>query len=186
MDDEMIVDLYWNRDENAISVSIDKYGNYCRSIAINILGNTEDSEECVNDTFLRAWNSIPPHRPAILSAFLGKITRNLALNRYKYNTATKRGNGLTTDVLDEIAGLVSDTESVERELDRKAFLCDIENFLDGISAEKRCIFINRYWYFESVADIAARFGMSENNVSVTLNRLRTKLRKYLSERGYEF
>ena len=110
MDDAKIVQLYWDRNEQAIPATADKYGNYCNSIAKNILGNKEDAEECVNDTYLNAWNSMPPHRPSILSTFLGKITRNLSIKCYKRNTADKRGGGQATVVLDEIAEFVSDTD----------------------------------------------------------------------------
>ena len=185
MDDAKIVQLYWDRDEQAIPVTANKYGNYCTSIAINILGNREDAEECVNDTYMNAWNSMPPHRPNILSTFLGKIVRNLSIKRYKHNTADKRGGGQATVVLDEIAEFVSDTDSVEQEIDRKELVKAIDSFLDRLPADKRNIFICRYWYFDSVSDIANRFGMTENNVSVTLNRLRLKLHNYLLERGFE-
>lgn len=119
MDDTTIVQLYWDRDERAIPATSGKYGNYCNSIAWNILGNREDAEECVNDTYLCAWTSMPPHRPRVLSAFLGKLTRNLSLNRYKHHTAEKRGGGEAPAVLDEIAELVSDTDNVERAVDRR-------------------------------------------------------------------
>ena len=112
MEDEKIVQLYWDRDERAIPETAAKYGGYCTSIAQNILGSAEDAEECVNDTYISAWNSIPPHRPGNLCTFLGKLTRNLSLNRYRYNTAHKRGGGESPAVLDEIAQLVSDTDSV--------------------------------------------------------------------------
>ena len=185
MDDAKIVQLYWDRNEQAIPATADKYGNYCTSIAKNILGNREDAEECVNDTYLNAWNSMPPHRPSILSTFLGKIVRNLSIKRYKYNTADKRGGGQLPVVLDEIAEFVSDTDSVEQEIDRKELLRAIDNFLGTLTAEKRSLFVRRYWHFDSVSDIANRFGMTENNVSVTLNRLRLKLHNYLLERGFE-
>ena len=185
MDDAKIVQLYWDRNEQAIPVTANKYGNYCTSISINILGNREDAEECVNDTYMNAWNSIPPHRPNILSTFLGKIVRNLSIKRYKHNTADKRGGGQAIVVLDEIAEFVSDTDSAEQEIDRKELVKAIDSFLDRLPANKRNIFICRYWYFDSVSDIANRFGMTENNVSVTLNRLRLKLHNYLLERGFE-
>ena len=185
MDDAKIVQLYWDRNEQAIPVTANKYGNYCTSISINILGNREDAEECVNDTYMNAWNSIPPHRPNILSTFLGKIVRNLSIKRYKHNTADKRGGGPAIVVLDEIAEFVSDTDSAEQEIDRKELVKAIDSFLDRLPANKRNIFICRYWYFDSVSDIANRFGMTENNVSVTLNRLRLKLHNYLLERGFE-
>ena len=185
MDDEEIVQLYWDRNEQAIPATAEKYGRYCASIAQNILGNKEDAEECVNDTYINAWNSMPPHKPSILSTFLGKITRNLSFNRYKYNTANKRGCGETVLVLDEIAELVSDTDNVEQEVLREELVKAIDAFLDGLPVDKRRIFVCRYWYFDSVSDIASRFGMTENNVSVTLNRLRLKLRSHLLKGGFE-
>ena len=185
MDDAKIVQLYWDRNEQAIPATADKYGNYCTSIAKNILGNHEDAEECVNDTYMNAWNSMPPHRPSILSTFLGKITRNLSLNRYKHNTADKRGGGELPVVLDEISNLVSGTDDVEQEINSKELIKAIDTFLGTLSIEKRGMFIRRYWYFDSISDIANRFGMTENNVSVTLNRLRLKLHNYLLERGFE-
>ena len=185
MDDAKIVQLYWDRDEQAIPATACKYGKYCTAIANNILDSREDAEECVNDTYLNAWNAMPPRRPSILSAFLGKITRNLSLNRYKYNTAAKRGGGRAAAVFDEIAEIVSDTDSVENEMDRRELVTAIDRFLDTLPSEKKCIFVCRYWYFDSIADIAARFGMTENRVSVTLHRLRLKLRDHLWERGFE-
>ena len=185
MDDAKIVQLYWDRNEQAIPATAEKYGSYCTSIAKNILGNHEDAEECVNDTYMNAWNSMPPHRPGILSTFLGKIVRNLSFNRYKHNTTDKRGGGQATVVLDEIAEFVSDTDSVEQAIDRKELVKAIDSFLDRLPAHKKNIFVCRYWYFDSISDIASRFGMTENNVSVTLNRLRLKLHNYLLERGFE-
>ena len=185
MDDTKIVQLYWDRNEQAIPATADKYGSYCTSIAKNILENREDVEECVNDTFLSAWNSMPPHRPSILSTFLGKITRNLSLNRYKYNTADKRGGSKATVVIEEISEFVSDMDNVEQEIDRKELIKAIDTFLSTLSTKKRVVFIRRYWYFDSVSDIATQLGMTENYVSVTLNRLRFKLRNYLLERGFE-
>ena len=185
MDDTKIVQLYWDRNEQAIPATAEKYGRYCASIAQNILGNKEDAEECVNDTYINAWNSMPPHKPSILSTFLGKITRNLSFNRYKYNTANKRGCGETVLVLDEIAELVSDTDNVEQEVLREELVKAIDAFLDVLPVDKRRIFVCRYWYFDSVSDIASRFGMTENNVSVTLNRLRLKLRSHLLKGGFE-
>ena len=154
------------------------------SIAKNILGNREDAEECVNDTYLHAWNAIPPHRPRILSAFLGKLTRNLSFNLYKRNTALKRGGGNAAAVLEEIAGLVSGTDSVEQEIDRRELLKAIDGFLAQLPAEKRGMFVRRYWYFDSVSQIASRFGTTENRVSVTLHRLRSKLHDHLLKGGF--
>jgi RNA polymerase sigma-70 factor (ECF subfamily) len=185
MDDAKIVRLFWDRDEQAITATADKYGGYCTAIAKNILGNKEDAEECVNDTYLNAWNSMPPHRPSVLSTFLGKITRNLSFDRYKHNTADKRGGGETTAVLDELLEIVSDTGSVEQEINRKELVKAIDTFLGTLSADKRGLFVRRYWYFDSISTIASRFEMTENNVSVNLNRIRLKLHNYLLERGFE-
>jgi len=185
MDDAKIVQLYWDRNEQAIPATAGKYGNYCASIAKNILGNHEDAEECVNDTYLNTWNAIPPHKPKMLATFLGKITRNLAFNRYKHNTADKRGGGELPAVLDELAGCVSGNDNMERMYESKELVADINDFLGALPLEKRNIFVCRYWYTESIADIAARFAMTCGAVSMTLNRLRTKLHNYLVERGYE-
>ncbi len=185
MDDIKIVQLYWDRDEQAIPVTSEKYGNYCNSIAKNILGNCEDAEECVNDTYLNAWNSMPPHKPSILATFLGKITRNLSFNRYKHNAADKRGGGELPAVLDELSDLVSGNNDVEQEFNAKELVKAIDTFLDTLSPEKRRIFISRYWYTDSISAIAKRYGMNNGAISMTLNRLRLKLHNYLLERGFE-
>lgn len=185
MDDAKIVQMYFDRDEQAIPATADKYGSYCTSIATNILGNHEDAEECVNDTYLNTWNAIPPNRPKMLATFLGKIVRNLAFNRYKYNTADKRGGGEITLVLDELASCVSGKDDVEQTYQHKELVNAINDFLDTLPAEKRNIFVCRYWYTDSISDIAARYGMPYAAMSMTLNRLRTKLHNYLVERGWE-
>ena len=178
VNDKDIIQLYFNRDQSALSATAKKYGKYCTSIAKNILGSNEDAEECVNDTYLSAWNSIPPTRPTILSAFLGKITRNLAFNKYKHNHVMKRGSGEIAVVLDELAECVSGLEDVEQEIDRRELIAEINSFLDTLSPKKRNIFICRYWYSDSIPSIAKRYEMTESNVSVTLNRLRSKLKEY--------
>lgn len=185
MDDAKIIELFWARNENAITAISEKYGAYCRIIAKNILGNSEDAEECVNNTYLSAWNSIPPNKPEKLCAYLGKITRNLSLNMYKRDTAEKRGGRESTLIFNELSEFISDKETVEDEFERQELIKIINDFLKELTAEKRNIFICRYWYFDSISDIGARFKKSENNISVILNRLRVKLRDYLSERGYE-
>lgn len=185
MDDIQIVQLYWERDEQAIPETARKYGNYCGAIAKNILGDYAEAEECVNDTYLKTWNAIPPHKPQKLSAFLGKIVRNLAFNRYKHNTAEKRGGGETALILDELAEVVSGKDDVEQVCEYKELTAILNAFLADLPAEKRDIFVCRYWYADSISEISARFGMSYFAVSMTLNRLRTKLRDYLTERGYE-
>ena len=154
MEDLQIIRLYWDRDEAAIPATAEQYGSYCTAIAGNILENREDAEECVNDAYLAAWNAMPPHRPGHLAAFLGKLVRNLALNRYKRNTAEKRGGGAVTAVLDELSELVSGTDTVEQELERRELVRAINGFLAGLSPKKRSLFVSRYWYTESIAEIA--------------------------------
>lgn len=185
MDDHTIVQMYWDRDEKAIAATSEKYGSYCLAIARNILGNQEDAEECVSDTYLSTWNSIPTNRPTMLSTYLGKIVRNLSFNLYKKNRAEKRGSGQMAVVLDELSELLEDPSSTEEAWDCQLLTEAINAFLSGIPADKRKIFVCRYWYADSVKDIAKRFGMSESNVSVTLHRLRSKLHNYLLESGFE-
>ena len=185
MEDREIVDLYWARNSNAIKETASKYGAYCKTIAKNILGNHEDAEECVNDTYLQAWNSIPPHRPDSLSAYLGKITRNLSFDRFRHNRADKRGNGETELVLDELGECVSGADSVEREVAEIELIGAINAFLASLPAKKRQLFVCRYWYADDIKDIAERFEMTENNVSVALCRIRARLRSYLLKSGIE-
>lgn len=185
MEDKKIVELYWQRDESAIAETSAKYGNYCMSIAVNILGQLEDARECVNDTYMSAWNAMPPNRPNVLKTFLGKITRNISFNRYKHDRAEKRGGGETSAVLHELEECVSGKASVETELNRREMAKAIDEFLDSLSEKKRDIFVLRYWYSESVSKIAKRFNMKEGAVSMTLNRLRAELRSFLAERGFE-
>ena len=183
MEDRQIIALYNERSEAALSETADKYGRYCRTIAYNILQNKEDSEECVNDTWLKAWESIPPQCPERLSAFLGKITRNLALNRYKHNTREKRGGGQTMLVLEELTECIPGTDGTE-EMVNEALLTEVLNgFLAELPMEKRKIFMRRYWYLSSVKELAADFGLSESNVKMTLLRLREKLRQVLEKEG---
>lgn len=185
VDDSKIIQLYWDRNELAIPATSEKYGSYCAAIARNILSCAEDVEECVNDTYLNAWNSMPPNRPNVLSAFLGKITRNLSLNKYKQLSADKRGGGELPAVLDELSEIVSGGDSAQQTLDAKELTEAINDFLKTLSPEKRSIFICRYWYADSVTAIAKRRRLRENAVSMTLSRLRGKLKRYLIERGFE-
>ena len=184
MEDAKIIQLYWDREEAAIPATSEKYGAYCAAIARNILNNEEDTEECVNDTYLNAWNAMPPERPAILSAFLGRITRNLSFNRYKLLHTKKRGGGEMPLVLSELGDCVSGKESVEQEIDRKELLAEINLFLAGLTKEKRQMFVRRYWYAESIGEIAKRFGVSEGSVTMTLKRVRKQLKEVLVEQGY--
>ena len=184
MEDAQIVQLYWDRNEEAIPVTAQKYGSYCTAIAQNILGSYEDAEECVNDTYLNAWNTMPPHKPSILATFLGKITRNLSFNRYKHNTAQKRGGGELPAVLDELSSCVSGKDDIEQGIIQKELVLAINDFLSILPSEKRKLFVCRYWYADSIASIADRFGMTQGAVAMTLNRLRRKLYNYLSDRGF--
>ena len=185
MEDTAIIELYWQRNERAIQESSLKYGAYCHTIAYNILGKAPDAEECVNDTWMRAWNAMPPKRPSILQIFLGKITRNLSFDRYKADRRKKRGGGETSLVLDELSEIVSGKEDPVDRVLRKELSAEIDRFLSSLPQGKRQLFILRYWYVYSAAEIARQTGMSENNVSVSLSRIRTGLREYLKERGYE-
>ena len=185
MEDSNIVQLYWDRNPKAITETANKYDKYCTSIAKNILGNYEDAEECVNDTYMNAWNSMPNHKPDVLSAFLGKITRNLSFNRYKLNHANKRGGSQIPAILDELGECICGTSNIEQELEYKELINAINSFLNTLSLKKRSIFVCRYWYSDSIADIAKQHGIRENTVSMTLIRLRKKLQKYLAERGFE-
>lgn len=184
MEDDRIITLFWQRDETAIEATNQKYGAYCRTIADNILGSPEDTEECVNDTWLRAWNAIPPHHPARLKLFLAKIVRNLALDRYKRYTAEKRGGGNMEAVLEELAECVAGTADVESELQGRALRQCLEDFLTAQSARDRRIFLRRYFHAESVKEIAASYDLRESHVSVILTRLRQKLRAHLEKEGW--
>ncbi len=185
MTDEGIVNLYWDRNEAAITETDLKYGRYCFSISYNILSNKEDSDECVNDTYNAAWNSMPPQRPVILSAFLGKIVRNISLNRYKEITAQKRGGNQMELILDELGEIASDMPGPDDRVIQTQLVKAINEFLTGLPAEKRIMFVRRYWYADDIGAIAKRMGMSANNVSVEIRRVRLKLRGYLIERGFD-
>ena len=185
MNDKTIVELYWRRSGDAIAETSRKYGGYCYAIAYNLLSSARDAEECVNDTYLNAWNAMPTHWPEQLSAFLGKLTRNLSFNRYKYNRAEKRGGGEFTLVLDELADCVSGKDNVEQEIDRRELTEAVNAFVAGLPERKRKIFVRRYWYADPVSEIAGVYGMGSGNVSKTLERMRKQLRNYLTERGFE-
>lgn len=183
MEDSEIVELYWQRAERAVNETILKYARYLKSIAFHILYNDSDSEECVNDTYTHAWNAMPPHKPQKLGPFLGKITRNLALNMYEKMTAEKRGAGEMPVALDELSEVIG-KESVQQEVDA-SFLTDaINTFLGGLNEETRKIFVRRYWYMSSVKEIAAEYGISESKTKMTLLRTREKLRDYLEQEGF--
>lgn len=184
MEDSTIVALFWARDEQAIAASDEKYGRYCTTVAMNILGEKEAVEECVNDTWLHAWNAIPPARPSVLRAFFGRITRNLSFDRYRRMHAGKRGGGEMEAILSELEECVSGG-SVEAEIDRRELAGAINGFLRELPERKRVIFVCRYWYGDSVSDVARRFGMKRSAAAMTLLRIREQLKDYLLERGFE-
>ena len=185
MEDNQIIDLYFARSEAAIAQTAAKYGNYCYRIADNILSSREDAQECVNDTYLAAWNAMPPKRPGILSAFLGKITRNISLDRWKRRSAQKRGGGEAALSLEELDECLTGGQSPEREVERRELLRAINRFLDTLPETQRNIFVCRYWYLDSIEDISARFGDSQSKVTTVLFRLRKKLAAHLEKEGLQ-
>ena len=185
MDDRKIIDLYWARSQQAIAESELKYGAYCRAIARGILDREEDAEECVNDTWFNAWNAMPPKRPDVLSAFLGKITRNLSIDRYKAIHADKRGGGNVPAALSELEECVPSLHGVESAMDEKLLSQAIDAFLRTLPQRECNVFLRRYWYVDSVKEIAKRFGLNENSVKSILFRTREKLRIYLEREGIQ-
>ena len=183
MEDEKIIDLYWDRDQSAILKTEEKYGSYCHRIAWNILYNKEDCEECINDTWMRAWNAMPTERPNILSAFLGAITRNLSLDRYRKQHAKKRGEGEVAFVFDELQDCLM-AEGPEQQMDANLLVAALNRFLERMEKENRIIFVRRYWYMDSIDAIAKRFSISESKVKSSLFRSRNKLRDYLQQEGF--
>lgn len=183
MEDSKIIALYWDRSENAISETANKYGRYCHYIAHAILQNEEDAAECVNDAYLRAWNAIPPRSPNDLRTFLGKITRNLALNRWECRTAEKRGAGQLPQALEELHECIPSNDSAEQIIDKIVLQDLLNRFLGSLKPDTRKIFVRRYWYFSSVKEIAAEYGMTESKVTVTLCRTRQRLARMLEKEG---
>lgn len=184
MDDHIIVDLYFQRSERAISETASKYGNYCYSIAYNILSNNEDAEESVNDTYNDAWNSIPPHRPSILATFLGKITRRISIDRWRKRNAEKRGGGEIPLVLDELQDCIANATSVEEEYEKQHLSDVINTFVKSLPETEQKVFLCRYWYVDSISSISKQFGFSESKVKSMLFRTREKLRLVLIKEGF--
>lgn len=182
MEDSQIIELYWQRSESAIAETSGKYGKLVRKIAFNIVGNHPDAEECENDTYIATWNAIPPTRPNILSAFLGKIARNIALNRYEYNRAQKRNSEFDL-VLSELEECIASKNTVEDSFEEGVLTEMLNEFLEKQKKETRMIFVRRYWYSDSVKDIAKRYGISESKVKTVLFRTRKELQDFLAERG---
>lgn len=184
MEDHQIIELYWQKNTEAISETADKYGAYCFTIADNILHNTEDSEECVNDTWLHAWNAMPPQRPAVLRMFLAKITRNLAFDRFHAKNAEKRGGGETALILDELGECLGGGADTAAAYEAKELRQSVRRFVRSLPERDGNVLVRRYFFAEPVAEIAKRYGLSENNVMVILSRTRRKLKKQLSKEGY--
>ncbi len=184
MEDSAIVALYWERNESAIKETSDKYERYLTRIAWNILADREDAEESVNDTYLHAWNAMPPHRPAALSAFLGRITRHLSIDIYRKRRSAKRGGSEYALSLDELADCVPGEGSPEDAFAAEELADHINRFLRGLAPETRKLFICRYYYFDPVASAAAALGMTEGKAKTLLFRTRLKLKEYLEKEGY--
>ena len=181
MEDEKIIELFFERSEQAIRALDMKYGKICRSLSYNIVNSREDAEECVSDAYLGAWNAIPPARPDPLLSYIAKIVRNLSLKLYWKKEAAKRG-GHYTMALEEIEGCIAGQNTAEDELDARELARILGEFLDALTVENRVIFLRRYWFADSCRDIAELVGLTEKNVSVRLSRTREKLRRYLMER----
>lgn len=185
MDDKGIVRLYFDRNERAVDETAKKYGRYCFSIAHNILSNREDAEESVNDTYLSAWDSIPPHKPNSLSLFLGRITRRVSIDRYRRRNAQKRGSGEMALVLDELYQCIADETDVEKEFEKRHLARVMNEFVKSLPAHEQKVFLCRYWYMDSIQSISKRFGYSESKVKSMLFRTRTKLKEELRKEGYQ-
>lgn len=185
MDDKRIVDLYFERSERAIVETASRYGNYCYSIAYNILASNEDAEESVNDTYNAAWNSMPPHRPSVLSTFLGKITRRISIDRWRKRNAGKRGGGEMPLVLEELQDCVADEKSVETEYEKQQLSVIINRFVTALPETEQQVFLCRYWYMDPVNSICRQFGFSESKVKSMLFRTREKLRVVLEKEGFQ-
>jgi RNA polymerase sigma-70 factor (ECF subfamily) len=183
MEDETIISLYWARSESAVAETAKKYGGYLFKIAANILKNKQDSEECVNDTYMKAWNAMPPERPVKLPPFLGRITRNLSINKYEKRNAKKRGGDETALIFDELEECIPSRDNIEKDYEGGLTGEMISRFLRTVSEESRIVFVRRYWYADSVALISGRLKISQSKVKTTLFRTRAKLREYLEREG---
>ncbi len=183
MEDQQIIDLYFQRSEQAIEETDVKYGNYCFSIAYKILTNREDSEESVSDTYMAAWDAIPPRKPPLLAAFLGRLTRNISIDRWRSRSAEKRGGGEFMLCLEELANCASGEPGVEEKAVMKEVVALLNRFLQDLPETERKVFLCRYWYVDSVQDISRDFGFSQTKVTTMLYRTRNKLRKELQKEG---
>ena len=184
MEDEGIVSLYWQRSEQAIKETEEKYGSFCYSIAYHMLHNAEDASESVNDTYWEAWNSIPPNRPSVLSTYLGKLTRRISIDRWRKLSADKRGSGTVTIALDELAECIPGRSNPAQEVEAKALAEAIGHFLDTVPYTERKVFLMRYFDMAKIQDVADKFHMSPSKVKSMLHRTRCKLRIALQKEGY--
>ena len=181
IDDEKIIEMFFERSEQGIRELDNKYGAVCHNLSYNIVNSRQDAEECVNDAYLGVWNSIPPTRPNPLLSYIAKIVRNISLKSYWRKEADKR-SGQYTIALQEIEGCIADPKIVEDEIEARELARIIENFLDTLTAENRVIFMRRYWFADSYKDIAEFVGLTEKNISVRLTRIRGKMKKFLIEK----
>ena len=183
MEDAAIVDLYWQRSDQAISETDKKYGRYCRTIAYQICNDNEDAEECVNDTWFRAWNAMPTNRPSVLATFLGRITRNLAISLFRSKNRVKRGGGELPLALDELNDCIPSDLDVAHSYEIKEFQQAVGSFVASLPETDQKIFVARYWYMTPVKDIARRLSFTESKTKSILFRLRNQLRDRLKEEG---
>lgn len=181
LEDAQIITLYFDRNEKALKETADKYGKYCYKIAYNVLNDEDDSKESVNDTYLNAWNSMPPHRPSVLSAFLGKITRRIAISRLRKKNAEKRGGGQFVSALEELSECIPNESNVENDVEKKLIIESVNLFVRNLPEKEQKVFLCRYWYMDSISSIAKQFGFSESKVKSILMRTRTKLKNKLIE-----
>lgn len=184
MNDAAIVRLYWKRDPDAISESRKKYGGYCFTLAHNLLSDSRDAEECVSDTFLGAWNAMPPHAPNCLKQFLAKITRRIAFNCYNLRTAQKRGGGELPLVLEELEECIGGGTDPQQVVEAKELEASIQKFVDALPQREHILFVRRYFFTESVGEIARKSGLTPDNTSVILSRIRKKLKVHLIQEGF--
>ncbi len=182
MEDQQIIELFFRRDELALTETAKKYGSFCLRIAMNILTMREDAEECVNDTYHTAWNQIPPTKPDSFKAFLGRIVRNFSISKYRALHAKKRFNGLEV-MLSELGDCIPAQESVERMLEARELTGYINDWLEGLGTEDRVLFVRRYWYGDEIRDLAERCGGTAAQMSQRMLRLRRRLKKFLTEKG---
>lgn len=183
MDDQLIIELFMERSERAIEAVSEKYGKMCKAISTRILNNPEDVEECINDTFLTLWNTIPPQKPDPLSAYICKVLRNISLKKYRYNTAEKRNSYYDTSI-EELVECLEGTDHIHEQLEEKEFAQELNRFLQGCKQVDRVIFVKKYCFFMETEEIAKEMHLSNNYVNVHLHRTRDKLKKYIQKGGF--